>query len=193
MSEEVKILKQVWNNELLQVGKNKGNAFEIRLRKRITLPEELKQQLEAKLKISQTSPFPNAFGIQRFGKGNKNFKKAHLIFTEETDKSDGYQVKFKLQSWGNMRFNELLMQRWKDQSLVLEGDIMVNGRNAFGSKVARFENEKLHHFDYREEKKEVIGKASWESTSTLWSSDFNPDIWMPTGIVLGSEQLLCNP
>lgn len=54
-----------------------------------------------------------------------------------------------------MRFNELLMARWEAKDWLLEGDIMVDGRNAFGTKVARFENGKLHHFDYREAKKNV--------------------------------------
>gem|GEM_PF-1390562 len=30
-----------------------------------------------------------------------------------------------------MRFNELVMKRWNEQAFLLEGDIMVNGRNAF--------------------------------------------------------------
>lgn len=191
LAQEVKILRQERHTEALQVWKNKGNSFQIRLRKRQTLPLDLKQELEKKLEIHKTSPFPNAFGIQRFWKGNKNFKKAQLIFSEEIKEIADYQVKFKLQSRGNMRFNELLMQRRYDQAWILDGDIMINGRNAFGSKVASFEGNKLHHFDYREEKKHVVGKTSWEQTQTLWSSDFNPEIWMPTGIVLGTEQLLC--
>jgi hypothetical protein len=51
------------------------------------------------------------FGFQRFGKGNKNFKKADKIFQEGINHPDTYEVKFKLQSWGSMRFNEYAMQR----------------------------------------------------------------------------------
>lgn len=181
---KVKVLQESRNPEPLQVGKNKGNHFEIRLRKRQALPEALKVQLEEKLQLSREHPFPNAFGIQRFGKGNKNFKKASEIFAQAIKQIDSYQVKFKLQSRGNMRFNELLMARWEAKDFVLKGDIMVDGRNAFGSKVARFEDGKLHHFDYREEKKGVVESAVWESKATLWTSDFNPQNRTATGIVL---------
>lgn len=98
LNQQASVLQESRNPEPLQVGKNKGNHFEIRLRKRQTLPAELKIQLEKKLTLSKTQPFPNAFGIQRFGKGNKNFKKASEIFAQDIKQIQDYQVKFKLQS-----------------------------------------------------------------------------------------------
>lgn len=42
-------------------------------------------------------------------------------------------MKFKLQAFGSMRFNEYVMKRREKQAFLLEGDIMVNGWNAFGT------------------------------------------------------------
>jgi len=60
------------------------------------------------------------FGFQRFGKGNKNFKKADKIFQEGTRYPDTYEVKFKLQSRGSMRFNEYAMQRREKGKHLME-------------------------------------------------------------------------
>ena len=61
LKSKLHILKTDRHHEPLAVGKNKGNHFEIRLRKRERLPAELKSGLESKLKKSKESCFPNAF------------------------------------------------------------------------------------------------------------------------------------
>lgn len=190
LRQRVEILKTAWHNGPLAVGKNKGNHFEIRLRKREELPDEKKQTLELKLEKSKKIWFPNAFGIQRFGKGNKNFKKAKILF-DEWIKKGNYEVKFKLQAFGSMWFNEYVMKRWEENAFLLEGDIMVNGWNAFWNWIAIYQWEKLHHFDYRKEKSLNEKSDFWRAKDLLRSSDHNPKLWYPTGPVLGSEQLLC--
>ncbi len=80
LKKEVQLLESKFHHEPLAVGKNKGNHFRIRLRKQAPLPEYLKAILETQLEESRQIFFPNAFGIQRFGKGNKNYKKAEEIF-----------------------------------------------------------------------------------------------------------------
>ncbi len=216
LAEKVKILKTSRHYEPLAVGKNQGNHFEIRLRKREMLPTELKNELESKLEKSKESWFPNAFWIQRFGKGNKNFKKAAKLFAGEEELKGGYEVKFKLQAFGSMRFNEYVMKRREKQAFLLEGDIMVNGWNAFGTWVAEYREGKLQHFDYWKIKEEVAGKRfntkereAWKGNQNpldccanarndkflepqhfLRSNDYNPDLRFPTGPVLWMEQLL---
>lgn len=55
------------------------------------------------------------------------------IFSGEEAFKGGYEVKFKLQAFGSMRFNAYVMKRRKEQAFLLDGDIMVNSWNAFGT------------------------------------------------------------
>ncbi len=192
LKEKIKILKSWRHDEPLAIGKNKGNQFEIRLRAKEKLPNELKTTLETKLEQYKTAPFPNAFWIQRFGKGNKNFKKASKLFEKGLiDWKLNYEVKFKLQAFWSMRFNELVMKRWNEQAFLLEGDIMVNGRNAFWTSVANYFDNKLQHFDYWKLKEQSENNSFLEAKEVLRTSDFKPEYRFPTGAVLGTEQLLC--
>ena len=202
---KLRILRTWWHDEPLAVGKNKGNHFEIRLRKREALPDKLKLELEAKLKQSRESWFPNAFWIQRFGKGNKNFKKTTKLFSGEEAIKGGYEVKFKLQAFGSMWFNAYVMKRREEQAFLLDGDIMVNNWNAFGTWIAEYREGKLQHFDYwkikegfEEKSYSQSGVCSVETREGcflepqhfLRSSDYNPELRFPSGPVLGMEQLL---
>lgn len=191
LKERVKVLKTWRHDAPLAIGKNSGNHFEIRLRWRTLLPEEKRKELEAQLEKSKKTWFPNAFGIQRFGKGNKNFKKAHKIFSEGISWTAGYEVKFKLQAFWSMRFNELVMKRWNEWAFLLEWDIMVNGRNAFWTSVASYHHGKLQHFDYWKLKEYAEHQKFLEAEEILWTSDFNAECRFPTGAVLGAEQLIC--
>ena len=130
LKQKVAILAAWRHHAPLAIGKNGGNHFTIRLRGRAALPPEAREQLEQHLQKSKKIWFPNAFWIQRFWKGNKNFKKAKKIFSEGHLQDHGYQVKFMLQAFGSMRFNELVIKRRKEWAFVLDWDIMVNGRNA---------------------------------------------------------------
>ena len=173
LKEKIKILKSWRHDEPLAIGKNKGNLFEIRLRAKERLPNELKTNLETKLEQQKTNSFPNAFWIQRFGKGNKNFKKASKLFEKGLiDWKLNYEVKFKLQAFWSMRFNELVMKRWNEQAFLLEGDIIVNGRNAFWSSVAKYFDNKLQHFDYWKLKEQSENKTFLESVTDLLSQEF---------------------
>ena len=102
-----------------------------------------------------------------------------------------YEVRFKLQAFGSMRFNELVMKRYEEKAFLLEGDLMVNGRNAFGSSVAEYREGKLQHFDYWKLKEQSENKTFLEAKEVLRTSDFNPEYRFSTGAVLGTEQLLC--
>lgn len=190
LSQKCQILKTTWHQEPLMVWKNAGNRFIIRLRKREALPENLKIILEQNLEKAKKIWFPNAFGIQRFWKGNKNFKKALKIFQEWTQHPPVYEVKFKLQSRGSMRFNEYLMQRREKGKLLLDWDIMVNAHNGFGVQVAYYRDRKLHHFDYRKTKEKNQTQSIFSPDCETFVSDYNPELWTVAGPVLGWNQLL---
>lgn len=203
LSQTVKILNTTWHTEPLAVGKNKGNLFHIRLRNRSSLTPQQVTTLENEIEKIKKIWFPNAFGIQRFWKGNKNFKKASKIFEQWKKFNLGYEVKFKLQAYGSMRFNEYVMKREEEWAFLLDGDIMINGMNAFGTQVAEYQNNKLYHFDYRKLKTESSvhkphlpskikeQKDFLEPEEFLRTSDHTPQLWFPTGPVLWAEQLLC--
>lgn len=190
LREKCTILKQSWHESPLMVWKNIGNSFKIRLRKRETLSPELKHQLEANLEKSKKDWFPNVFGFQRFGKGNKNFKKADKIFQEGINHPDTYEVKFKLQSWGSMRFNEYAMQRREKGKHLMEWDILINSHNGFWAQVAYYQERKLHHFDYRKCKDQHQKSDFFSPDFETFTTDYNPERRRVTGPVLGWNQLL---
>lgn len=76
------------------------------------------------------------------------------------------------------------MKRWKEKAFLLEGDIMVNGRNAFGTGIANYQEKKLQHFDYWKLKKQYEGSNFLEAKEHLRTSDFNSECRFPTGAVL---------
>ena len=192
LKQKVGILATWRHHVPLAIGKNDGNHFTIRLRGREVLPPEAREQLEQHLQKSKKIWFPNAFWIQRFGKGNKNFKKAKKIFSEGYLQDQGYQVKFMLQAFGSMWFNELVMKRRKEWAFILDWDIMVNGRNAFWTAVASYSAGILQHFDYWVLKRVNQGAAILEPGVSTQSSDFDQDSRFPTGAVVGAEQLTCS-
>jgi tRNA pseudouridine13 synthase len=190
LNEKARVLKTDWHNEPLAIWKNRGNTFTIRLRKKEEISWANKEAIEKKIK-EMSLWFPNTFWIQRFWKGNKNYKKALKYFSWEVSFSeDSYEVKFKLQAFWSMWFNEYVMKRWENKDLLVEGDIMVNWRNAFWTEVAVFQSNKLSHFDYWKEKENNIGKEYWEPSHYDWTSDYSEKRF-PTGPVLWTEQLLC--
>jgi len=190
LGEDVRILDISRHSEPLSVGKNKGNFFTIRLRNKTKITDNIKETLERKLKECLSFWFPNTFWIQRFGKGNKNYKKALKFFQTWKDLTDTYEVKFKLQAFWSMWFNEYVMKRVEDKNYLLEGDIMVNWWNAFWTQVAVLKNWKLSHFDYWKSKEKIEGKDFREPNEYTRESD-NSSLWNPTGFVLWTEQLLC--
>ena len=197
---EAIFLKNLWekadikattrHTEPLAVWKNKGNTFSIKLRAKETLSPEQKLLIEEELNTSKIVWFPNTFWIQRFGGGNKNYKKALKIFQDNWPLQDTYEVKFKLQAFWSMRFNEQVMRRRENKDFLLEGDILVNWRNAFWTQVAVLKKGKLLHFDYWNMKEKNEGTIFWEAKEYLWESDSSP-LRFPTWVVLGTEQLVC--
>lgn len=186
------IISTWWHSTPLSVWKNKWNQFTITLKKRETLPDLLKSRLEENLGNSLSRWIPNIFWYQRFWKGNKNFKKVQKIFSwEEPVFNNDYEQKFKFQTFGSLWFNEYVMRRWNEKKFLVDWDIMVNWWNAFWTQVSLYSNNKLSHFDYRKEKELHKWKPFREPSKYLWESDYIEWKWIPTGPVLGTEQLVC--
>lgn len=190
LKQKVRLLSSSWHTEPLAVGKNKGNLFEIRLRKRSALDNKQIQTLEEKIEEIKKSGFPNSFWVQRFWKGNKNYKKVESLFIEGVREKLSYEVRFKLQAFWSLWFNELLLQRFNNGKKILDWDIMVNQYNAFGTKVAVYQAGKLHHFDYWKCKQEQEKSGFFEPDHFSFVSDYEEGKWFSTGCVLGDNQLL---
>lgn len=187
-----KTIRIWWHSLPLSVWKNKWNHFTIRLRKRKTLPDNLKILLEENIRNLSLSWFPNIFWYQRFWKWNKNFKKVLKIFSwEEKIRDNSYEQKFKFQTFWSLWFNEYVMRRWDSKDNILNWDIMVNWWNAFWTDIAIFIDNKLFHFDYWKEKENIEWTPVREPSNNLWESDYNSSKWIPTWPVLWIEQLLC--
>ena len=185
------IISTWWHHTPLSVWKNKWNYFIINLRKRENLPDTLFNTLNQKLISVSSTPIPNIFWYQRFWKWNKNFKKVIKIFSWEEKFSDNYEQKFMFQTFGSLWFNEYVMRRRGNKDFLCNWDIMVNWWNAFWTNIALYDNNKLSHFDYREEKKLHEGEALREPTNYLRTSDYKEWKWVPTWPVLWTEQLVC--
>lgn len=89
-----------------------------------------------------------------------------------------------------MWFNAYVMHRREEELWLLDGDIMVNGMNAFGTQVASYQVGKLHHFDYRQCKEQYARQAFFEPDFETFRSDWQEEKWRVSGPVLGWNQLL---
>ena len=153
--EKTKILETNRHNIPLAVGKNAGNYFKIRLVAKGVIKGELKKDLEKNIQHIQTNWFPNCFGKQRFGKWYRNFYRAKEIF-ESTDQkiNDKFEIRFKLQAYASMYFNEYATKRRKKWQTFLAWDIMTNWSHAFDIKVWIYKQWNVWLFNYEKTKKE---------------------------------------
>lgn len=184
------ILNTTRHNEPLAVWKNSWNYFKIRLQAKKEISDEIKQKIEDNIQKIQKNWFPNCFGKQRFGKGYRNFyrskeifeKTAHMSSSSEAKdivgrenlstkiKKNDFEIRFKLQAYASMYFNEYAINRRKKWQMFLGWDIMVNNNSAFWTKVWIYNEWKVVLFNYEKCKKEFEWKnflqpyyISWET------------------------------
>ncbi|NOZ44562.1 MAG: tRNA pseudouridine(13) synthase TruD [bacterium] len=69
--------------------------------------------IERQINYIKKNGFPNYFGIQRFGKGLKNRKRAEKIFNDPDLDPQNYQFRFQIQARVSMHFNRMLYQKLK--------------------------------------------------------------------------------
>ena len=193
--EKARILKRSRNESWLKVASNDWNNFKIRLRARQKIADEIKNQIENNVKKIRERWFPNCFGMQRFGKWKKNFYEAKdrlKALAEEFEKkwklkeSDlPYHLRFLLQAYPSMYFNEYVLNRWEKWLFLLQWDILVDRFNSNWVKTAVYDNQNIYLFDYQKLKKEKtdlnffepeIEGSVVESYSDKWFSTW-PMIW----------------
>ena len=192
LSEKTKIMETSWHTEPLAIGKNAWNYFKIKLQAKSIISNEIKEQIENNIKKIQKNWFPNCFGKQRFGKWYRNFYRAKEVFekTNSVNKrnsenlqstKDDFEIRFKLQAYASMYFNEYAINRRKKWQILLWWDIMVNNNNAFGTKIWVYNEWKIILFNYEKCKKEFEWKnliqpyyISWETIDLKNNNERTP-------------------
>ena len=198
--EKVRILEKTYNEFWLKVASNLWNKFEIRLRARQNVSKEIKNQIENNVQKIIEKWFPNCFGMQRFGKWKKNFYEAkdHLKqlakeFNEKWKLKESdlpYHLRFLLQAYPSMYFNEYVLNRWEKWLFLLQWDILVDRFNSNWVKTTVYDSQKIYKFDYQKLKKEKSELNFFEpDISDKWN-DFNSDKRFPTGPMLWWNLLL---
>ena len=189
LSKKVKILKKTWGEIPLKVGTNKGNIFQIRLRMKGSFSEEQKEKIQKNIERIQKNGFPNCFWSQRFGKRNKNFTEAKKILFENEGKNQ-YHLRFMLQAFASMYFNEYVMSRRKKSQFLLDGDLVVNSYSAINSQVWVYHQQEIHLFDYKKEKEEKSDSPFFEPDYFQETLPFSEGKWIPTWPMIWRNLLL---
>ena len=159
------ILETAWHNEPLAVWKNTGNYFKIRLEAKKEITPEIKDKIESNIEKTLKNWFPNCFWKQRFWKWYRNFYRAKEIFEEngtplwkeQHNKTDDFEIRFKLQAYASMYFNEYTIKRRQKWQIFLWWDIMVNSNN-YKTKVWIYNEWKVWLFNYEKCKQEFEWK-----------------------------------
>jgi len=147
---QVTILKEEIHSTPLRVWSNSGNAFTVTLRAKKPLSAEQKKLLEKNITTIRNYGFPNCFGVQRFGKWLRNYKRAAAIFEWNDSKSlEDYSLKFMLQAYASMHFNNYTLARWDAQDWLLNGDICVDKYHAYDIRTSIYRDWQHYPFDYK--------------------------------------------
>lgn len=197
---KVRILDKSYNEFLLKVASNLWNRFKIRLRARQNISKEIKDQIEINVQKITERWFPNCFGMQRFGKWKKNFYEAkeHLQklakeYKEKWKLKESelpYHLRFLLQAYPSMYFNEYVLNRWEKWLFLLQGDILVDRFNSNWVKTAVYNSQKVYKFDYQKLKEEKSLWNFFEPNISDENIEFNMNNWFPTGPMLWWNLLL---
>ena len=198
--EKVRILKKSWNETWLKVASNDWNRFKIRLRARQNISNEIKNQIENNVQKIRERWFPNCFGMQRFWKWKKNFYEAKdrlKALAEEYEKkwklveSDlPYHLRFLLQAYPSMYFNEYVLNRWEKGLFLLQWDILVDRFNSNWVKTAVYDSQNVYLFDYQKLKKEKSDLNFFEPKIEWSLIEPYSDKQFPTWPMLGWNLLL---
>lgn len=197
---KVRILEKSYNEHWLKVASNLWNRFEIRLRARQYISKEIKNQIENNVQKIIERWFPNCFGMQRFGKWKKNFyeakdrlKQLAQEYNEKWKLKEAdlpYHLRFLLQAYPSMYFNEYVLNRWEKWLFLLQWDILVDRFNSNWVKTAVYDSQKIYSFDYQKLKKEKSEFDFFEpNISNKWN-DFDSNKRFPTWPMLWWNLLL---
>ena len=197
---KVRILKKSYSESWLKVASNLWNRFEIRLRARQDISKEIKNQIENNVQKIIERWFPNCFGMQRFGKWKKNFyeakdrlKQLAQEYNEKWKLKEAdlpYHLRFLLQAYPSMYFNEYVLNRWEKWLFLLQWDILVDRFNSNWVKTAVYDSQKIYPFDYQKLKKEKSDLNFFEPDILDECGDFDVNKRFPTGPMLWWNLLL---
>ena len=182
LGQKATILETAWHSEPLAVWKNVGNYFKIRLEAKKEISPEIKEKIESHIEKILKNWFPNCFWKQRFWKWYRNFYRAKEIFEwgrnvilsesegsnldssslrssewHKKSKTDDFEIRFKLQAYASMYFNEYTIKRRQKWQIFLWWDIMVNSNN-YETKVWIYNEWKVWLFNYEKCKQEFEWK-----------------------------------
>ena len=198
--EKVRILEKSRNESWLKVASNEWNKFNIRLKARQKISDEIKNQIENNVQKIRERWFPNCFGMQRFGKWKKNFYEAKdrlKALAEEYEKkwelveSDlPYHLRFLLQAYPSMYFNEYVLNRWENGLFLLQWDILVDKFNSNWVKTSIYDSQNVYLFDYQKLKKEKTDLSFFEPEIQWNPVEQYSDKWFSTGPMLWWNLLL---
>jgi len=210
--QKVTILETAWHNEPLAVWKNTGNYFKIRLEAKKEITPEIKEKIESNIQKILKNWFPNCFWKQRFWKWYRNFYRAKEIFEwgnnvilsesegsnldssslrfsewHKKSKTDDFEIRFKLQAYASMYFNEYTIKRRQKWQIFLWWDIMVNSNN-YETKVWIYNEWKVWLFNYEKCKQEfewkdliqpyyLSGETINITKDTQWRQPTWPMLW----------------
>ena len=197
---KVRILEKSYNEFWLKVASNQWNKFEIRLRARQNISKEIKNQIENNVQKIIEKWFPNCFGMQRFGKWKKNFyeakdrlKQLAQEYNEKWKLKEAdlpYHLRFLLQAYPSMYFNEYVLNRWEKGLFLLQWDILVDRFNSNWVKTAVYDSQKNYSFDYQKLKKEKSEFNFFEPDVSDECGDFDTNKRFSTGPMLWWNLLL---
>jgi len=185
-----KILETTYHPTPLQVWQNAGNRFVITLRATKNIDDTVKEQIAKYLAPIQTQWFPNCFGMQRFGKGMRNYKRAKDIIEGSKDMDDGFELKFKLQAYGSGWFNTYALDRYRRNKWILDGDIVVNKNHAFGIQTGVVEGKTIKLFDYKKCKEHYVDRSYMYPDFFTDTIELDRTVWKPTGPILGNNIII---
>lgn len=197
---KVRILEKSYNEFWLKVASNQWNKFDIRLRARQHISKEIKSQIENNVEKIIEKWFPNCFWMQRFGKWKKNFYEAKdrlkQLAQEYNEKwklkEDDlpYHLRFLLQAYPSMYFNEYVLNRREKWLFLLQWDVLVDRFNSNWVKTVVYDSQKIYEFDYQKLKKEKSDLNFFEPDISDECGDFDSNKRFPTWPMLWWNLLL---
>ncbi|MDR2415795.1 MAG: hypothetical protein LBD75_04225 [Candidatus Peribacteria bacterium] len=97
-------------------------------------------------------------------------------------KGKEYHLRFMLQAYASMFFNEYVLQRWEKGLHLLGGDIMVDRYYAEGANVGVYTAGKVEIFNYHQMKKAHMDIAMREPPLSHHPEEilYKKEVWIPT-------------
>ena len=185
-----KIIQKTWHGTPLRVWQNAGNRFVVTIRATKKISEAMKQQITIACNRVKEHWFPNCFGVQRFGKGMRNFQRARDVIEGKIDIKGDFELKFKLQAYGSAWFNTYTLARYRSKDRLLEWDIVVNKHHAFGIQTGVIENKAIKLFDYKKCKEHYPEKDYLYPDFFTETIPLDMKTWKATGPILGNNIIL---